>query len=95
MNKILSFFKSLPHLILRALDIVHELVPQEVLQHAEDLVRQAADNALFNNAQRREWVVEELLKAFPILPERAARMAVELALSLVKKKADEAIDKIA
>ncbi len=94
MNKILAFFKSIPQAILKALDVVHRLVPPELLQRAEDYVRQAADRAIEKPAMR-EWVVEQLVKEFPVLPERALRIAVEIALDFVKHKADEQIDKIA
>lgn len=88
-GKIAEFFKGLGHLLAKALGIVKDHITEEQLAHAIALVKEAEAKFL-DNALRREFVIKALMAIG--LSENYARMAVELALSLVKKEAADATD---
>lgn len=77
-------------LVERGLGIVANELTDEQLQHAVRLVKAAADQFV-DKAARREWCVAELQSLG--LPEWLSRLAVEVALKLVKKEAEKAINK--
>jgi len=91
---ILGFLKGIGHFLAKAMGIVRQIVPEELLAHAIELVKAARDKFL-DNTDRREWVVQELLKISingVHLPESVIRLAVELAVSIVKKETQSVID---
>lgn len=81
-----SFFKRIASFIERATKVVRQVVPEEILTAAVDYVRQAAGN-LIDNSGRREWAVKQLQTRFHI-GESVARLAVELAVQIVKRELD-------
>lgn len=73
----------------KALGIVSKVVTSEQLEYAIDLIKQAA--AIFASAdgtvdqhKAREWVIKILMNRFGI-PERLARLILELAYHVVKE----------
>lgn len=82
---VISFFKSLGHLLGKALHLIHDLVPEAYLVKGVELVKEAALK-FADNADRRAWVASELVALFHI-PDHVANLIVELAVGLVKKEA--------
>lgn len=80
---IFSVFGKIGHFLGKALGLVKEVIPDALLKQAVDLVKQAAVNYV-DNTSRRDFAVSELQKAH--IPESIARLAVELAVQLVKKE---------
>lgn len=85
---ILDIFKKIGSFVKRAIGIVQEVVPEDLLQTAVLWVKVAANKQL-DNAGKREYVVERLHAIFPGLPESVIRLAVELAVRLVKKELNQ------
>lgn len=76
-------FASSQSLVKKAWALVENAgINDDVLAFAMKWVR-AAESKYVDNAEKREWVVA-LLKAQLKLPESVARLAVELAVRLVK-----------
>ncbi len=86
---LIDVFKHLPHWLAKALHLIHDLVPEETLAKGVELVKAAADK-FEEHELRRAWVLEELMKVG--LGENVARLVIELAVSLVKKETNQAID---
>lgn len=87
---IVDFFKGIGHLLARAFGIIKKIVPEEQLTHAIELAKQAAERFV-DTAQRREWVVNELMAVFHV-SESVARLICELAVQHLKA---DVIDKAA
>lgn len=83
MSKIADFFKKIEHVFERIWHGVEKVIPDEQLIAGIEYVEHAAV-AFVENSQRRQWVIEQLMKRFPI-GENIARLIVELALFQVKK----------
>ena len=77
-----GFFRRIGVLVKKALGLVEELVSEQTLALAVVWVRVAAGKFL-DNAKRREFVVEILMARG--VPESVARLAVELAVRIVKQ----------
>lgn len=85
MNIVISFFKKFGALLKRAFEAAEASgLNDKVVAIAEPLVREAAERFV-ENTQRREWVVAMLVAKG--IPESIARLAVELAVQLVKRGA--------
>ena len=82
---IFGFFKKIGQYLTKAVQIVRDVVPEEVLSAAIQWVKIAAGSQL-DNAGKREYVVERLAKVFPGVSESILRLAVELAVRIVKKE---------
>lgn len=80
-----SWFKTFGSWIKKAVQVVREVVPDDVLAYAVAWVKIAGGKQL-DNAQRRELVVQAISHRFPGVSESIIRLAVELAVRLVKKE---------
>ena len=81
----LDIFKKIGKLVASAFGAAKDSgLTDEVVELALKLARQAA-SMFVNNYEKREWVVD-MLKAQGV-PESIARIAVELAVQLIKKAA--------
>src|SRR4051812_16833301 len=87
-GKFVEFMKTVGHLLAKTFSIIKKLVPEDQLAKAIELVRLAATRFV-DNADRREWVVHELMTLLH-LPESVARFLTELALQHVKADAIDA-----
>ena len=76
-----GWLKAFGGLIKKALSLAGKVVPEETMVIALAFVREAAARYT-DNAQRREWVVQQLQARG--VPESIARLAVELAVRLFK-----------
>lgn len=83
MASIVGFFKGIAHVFAFIWKHVEKVVPDEQLIAGIEYVERAAEQFV-DNTQRRQWVIEQLMKRFPI-GENIARLIVELALFQVKK----------
>ena len=82
---LLDWFKKLGSWVKKAIVVVQEVVPDDVLDAAVRWVKVAANKQL-DNAGKREQVVAQLHARFPGISESILRLAVELAVRLVKKE---------
>ena len=82
---LIDFFKRFGGWIKKAVQVVHEFVPNDVLAWAVSYVKAAAETGL-DNAGKREWVVDRIHQRFPQVSESVIRLAVELAVRIVKSK---------
>ena len=87
---IVDFFKGIGHFLGRTFGIIRKIVPEELLQQAIVLAREASVK-FAENALRREWVLEQLMK-LPGMRESTARLLVELAVQHLKA---DVIDELA
>ncbi len=79
-----NWIKALGGLIKKALGYAAKAgLTDEVMKKALELVRQAAEQ-FADNTERREFVIAALMRLG--LPERLARLAVELAVMIWKKE---------
>lgn len=79
-----NWLKALGGLIKKAFGYAQRAgLTDEVLKRALELVRQAAEQ-FEDNTERREFVIAALMRLG--LPERLARLAVELAVMIWKKE---------
>jgi len=79
-----SFFGKIKSFVERAVGLVKQYVPEEVLTAAVDYVRRLESSTL-DNATRRQQASAFLMAKFH-LPESVANLAVELAVNIVKKE---------
>lgn len=84
----LDFLKNIGHYLGRTFGIIKKIVPEQILERAIVLAKEAAFKYT-ENALRREWVVEELMK-IPGMNESRARLLVELAVQHLKEDVIEA-----
>lgn len=77
-----DFFVGIGHLLARTFGIIKRVVPEPILAAAIRVVKEAAEKFV-DNAARREWAVEELMKLVGV-SESVARFAVELAVQHLK-----------
>ena len=89
----LDIFRKLGSLLSRALSIVRAVVPPEVLALAVAEAKKAVDK-FDDNHSKREYVIAALKARFPFVPESVLRLAVELAVQVIKREAKEALDKV-
>ena len=82
---LLDWFKKLGSWVKKAIVVVQEVVPNEILAAAVAWVKVTANTQL-DNTQKRELVVAQLHSRFPGVSESILRLAVELAVRLVKKE---------
>lgn len=90
---LLDFLKRVGKFLAKALSIVKQVVPEEVLVLAVAEARKYVNSTL-TNAAKREAVVRALAAKFPQIPESVIRLAVELAVQILKREANEALDKV-
>jgi hypothetical protein len=77
-----SIFKVFSSTILKALNLAFARgLTKQLIEQAKELAKEAAAKFV-DNAQRREWVVAQLVARG--IPESIARLAVELAVSILK-----------
>jgi hypothetical protein len=91
MNKVLEFFKGIGHLMGRAMGVIKENVPEELLEKGLAYVLQAEGKAI-ENALKRDWVLVQL-EQLPGVNENTARLVIELAVAEIKRRAAEATAK--
>lgn len=78
-----GWLKPVGKWVKKAFNFVEKYVSDEMLEKAVSLVKAARDK-FPTSPERRDWVVAELMKIG--LPEHLARLAVELAVGIVKKE---------
>lgn len=83
MNLFKRLFGGVKSFVDRVIGLIRAHVPDEVLARAIQYV-EAAALKFVDNSQRREWAVKQLVDRG--IPESIARLAVELAVQLVKKE---------
>lgn len=83
-----TLFKKVKTVLQKAWELLEKAgLNDEVLEFTLKYVR-AAETKFLDNTERREWVVKVLVDHK--IPEGVARMAVELAVRLLKKELDKA-----
>lgn len=76
--------ENLRRMAIQAAEILHDLgVTADMLDHVEGLVL-TYDVCDLTSAQKRWGILEEIGKTFPEVPERAARLVVELAVAKLR-----------
>ena len=78
----IDFLKGVGRVLGRTLGIIKKIVPEQQLEHAIELAREAATKFVDNEA-RRAWLIAQLRQKFPI-GESIARLLVELAVQHLK-----------
>lgn len=89
---IVDFFKGIGRALAAAFGVIKKLIPEAQLLAGLELA-EAAALKFTDNAQRRAWVIAELMKRFPI-GESIARLIVELAVAQLKHGISAGVDKI-
>ena len=82
---LIGWLKTFGSWVKKAIVVVQEVITEEILAAAVAWVKVAANTQL-NNTQKREQVVAQLHARFPGISESILRLAVELAVRLVKKE---------
>lgn len=90
MASVAGFFKKIVGVFKFIWKGIDKVVPDEQIIAAIEYVEAAADQFL-DNSLRRAWVVEQLMKRFPI-SESLARLITELAVTQVKRGIDKLAD---
>ena len=85
MNIFKKLFGGVKSLVEKIVALVKRHVSEYDLDLALHFVREAATKYV-DNTQRREWAVSQLMRRG--IPESIARLAVELAVQLIKKELD-------
>ena len=82
---LIGWVKAFGSWVKKAIVVVQEVVPDDLLARAVVWVKIAANGQL-DNAGKREYVVTKLRAMFPGVSESILRLAVELAVRIVKKE---------
>jgi hypothetical protein len=92
---IVDLIKRAGHVSVLTMSVIHRVASPELIAYAVTLVGKAAEQfALTHLAQRREFVIAELMK-LPGMSESTARLLVEIGVQHMKAETDEDIAHLA